>query len=204
MHKNANQSTGVQQDLGTETRPYTYTIEIQNNYTNPSTSVVTTDTLPDGIEFLGMNGSSDVMAVDAGFGIADPATGETPLQWTLGDLAPGQSVTIVYNAGIRYDYYGTDNGGNNRPTAVFDGRETTSTPIAHKTGFTNTAGLISTYKGSLVDTITPTDSDSASGGGHLHHHRQIGHARFRRSRDHGRRTRSRMPPRSTTPPTASS
>lgn len=160
VSKTANQSTGVQQDLGTETRPYSYTITVQNNYTNPSASVVVTDTLPDGVEFLGMSSGP---ALDAGFGVADLVTGETDLQWTLGTMAPGQTTTIVYNAGLRYDYYGTDNGGNNRPTALFDGSwETTSAVIQHKTGFTNTAGLVSQYKGSLPATITPTDSDSAS------------------------------------------
>lgn len=159
VSKTANQSTGVQQDLGTETRPYTYTIEVQNNYTNPSESVVVTDTLPDGVEFLGMSSGP---ALDAGFGVAALDTGETPLQWTLGSMAPGQTTTIVYNAGLRYDFYGTDNGGTNRPTADFSSTPATSAIIPHKTNFTNTAGLISAYKGSLPTTITPTDSDSAS------------------------------------------
>ncbi|MDA3935527.1 MAG: hypothetical protein PF636_01495, partial [Actinomycetota bacterium] len=160
VSKTANQSTGVQQDLGTETRPYTYTILIQNNYTNPSESVVVTDTLPDGVEFLGIASGP---ALDAGFGVHDPATGKTALQWTLGDLIAGETVEIVYDAGLRYDYYGTDNGGNNRPTAFFDGSwETTSAIIDHKTGFTNTAGLVSEYQGSLATPIFPTDSDSAA------------------------------------------
>ncbi len=159
--KTANQSTGVQQASGTETRAYSYTIEVQNNYTNPSYSVVVTDTVPDGVEFLGMAAGSDVATVDAGFGVPDPVTGETALQWTLGTMAPGELITLVYDTGVRYDYYGTAHGGNNRPTDVFDGRETTSTVVDHKTVFSNTAGSISEYKGSLPATITPTDSDSA-------------------------------------------
>ena len=54
VYKRANQSTSVQQDLGTTTRPYSYTLLVQNNYVNPSASVVVTDTLPDGVEYLGM------------------------------------------------------------------------------------------------------------------------------------------------------
>lgn len=160
VYKNANQSTSVQQATGTQTRAYSYEILVQNNYVNQSRSVVVTDTLPDGVEFLGMQGGSP--ALDAGYPSRDPATGRTDLKWTLGTLTAGQTVSIKYDTGIRYDYYGTDNGGTNRAHDDFVSIPATAAIIPHKTGFTNTANLASAYKGSLVATITPTDSDSAS------------------------------------------
>ena len=89
-------------------------------------------------------------------------TGETELKWTLGTMAPGASASITYAAGIRYDYYGTAQGGTNRTHDDFSSTPATAAVIAHKTGFTNTAGLASEYKGSLPTTITPSDSDSAA------------------------------------------
>ncbi len=71
-------------------------------------------------------------------------------------MAPGASQTITYDTGIRYDYYGTANGGNNDTTP------NAGTPVPHETVFPNTASLESEYRGSLPATITPTDSDSAS------------------------------------------
>ena len=43
------------------------------------------------------------------------------MQWTVGTLAAGETWTVTYGAGIRYDYYGTDNGGTNRPYDEFPG-----------------------------------------------------------------------------------
>lgn len=160
VHKDANQSTSVQQATGTQTRTYSYEILVQNNYVNQSRSVVVTDTLPDGVEFLGMQGGSP--ALDAGFPMRDTVSGTTALQWTLGTLAPGATVPIRYDTGIRYDYYGTANGGTNRAHDDFSSTPATAAIIAHKTDFTNTAMLTSEYKGSLPTTITPTDSDTAS------------------------------------------
>ncbi len=157
--KDANQSTGVQQATGTEGRAYTYTLDVQNNYTNPTASVVLTDTIPDGVEFLGVASGP---ALDPGYPVRDPATGITQLKWTLGTMAPGQNTTIVYDAGIRYDYYGTANGGTNRLTTDFVSTPATAAIIPHKTSFLNTAGLQSAYRGSLPATITPYDTDSAS------------------------------------------
>lgn len=159
VYKRANQSTSTQQDLGTTTRGYSYTLLVQNNYVNPSASVVVTDTLPDGVEFLGMNAGP---ALDAGYPQRDPASGKTYLKWTIGAMAPGATVSITYGAGLRYDYYGTDNGGTNRIHDDFTSAPASAAVIPHKTGFVNAAGLRGEYRGSLPATITPTDSDSAS------------------------------------------
>lgn len=153
--KTANQSTGIHQATGTEDRAYSYTLEVQNNYTNPTHSVVITDELPDGIEFLGMQSSH---TLDSGYPHRDPQTGRTRLQWTVGIMAPGESALITYRTGIRYDYYGTNNGGTNRDTADFSSDPATSSVIPNKTVFSNTANLTSEYRGSLDETITPTDS----------------------------------------------
>ena len=157
--KSANQSTGIHQATGTAARQYSYTIKVQNNYTNPSASVVVTDTIPDGIEFLGQTAGP---APDVGYPQRDPATGITLLKWTIGTMTPGQLVTLTYDTGIRYDYYGTANGGTNRPADDFSSMPATAAIIPNKTNFTNVAGLKSEYKGSLPATITPTQSDSAS------------------------------------------
>jgi fimbrial isopeptide formation D2 family protein/uncharacterized repeat protein (TIGR01451 family) len=144
VSKNKNQSTGVEQATGTLTRTYTYTIKVQNNYVNNTDSVVVTDTIPDGLEFLGVvSGPSP----DGGFPTRDTNTGITNLQWSLGTMAPGQSVNITYTAGIRYDYFGLNNGGTNRAHDNFSGTPPVGTPIADKTSFANTVELNALYFG---------------------------------------------------------
>ncbi|MDY0341490.1 MAG: isopeptide-forming domain-containing fimbrial protein, partial [Coriobacteriia bacterium] len=92
----------------------------------------------------------------------DPATGITTLVWDLGTMAAVDVETITVDTGIRYDYFGTDNGGNNRAHDDFLGDlDETSTPVPHKTTLTNDASLDAYY--------TPTDlyvslEDSASVG----------------------------------------
>lgn len=155
VRKSALQSTGVHQATGTEDRAYAYVLEIQNNYVNRTANVVVTDALPDGVEFLGVQSGP---ALDAGYPQRDPQTGVTQLKWTLGDMAAGASTLITYRSGIRYDYFGTDNGGTNRPTADLSTEPAPGGVIPNKTTFTNTANLTSEYRGSLDETITPTDS----------------------------------------------
>lgn len=160
VRKSANQTTGVHQATGTETRDYSYSLLIQNNHVNASRSVVVTDTLPDGVEFLGVTGGP---ALDIGYPQRDSATGVTLLQWSLGDMAPGAQQAITYTTGIRYDYFGTDNGGTNRAHDDFTSSQpATAAIVPNKTTFTNDAGLTSEYRGSLPDTITPTDAESES------------------------------------------
>ena len=96
---------------------YSYTIDVQNNYTGSTQNVVVVDKLADGIQFLGMNCREHVVHSSGGF--ADPrqfrrhyAHVEPRKRWS----ASGTQ-RIVYDTGIRYDYFGTDNGGNNRPNA---------------------------------------------------------------------------------------
>ncbi|MDO9175582.1 MAG: hypothetical protein Q7V62_12320, partial [Actinomycetota bacterium] len=139
--KAVHQSTGVEQATGTGARAFYYTIDVQNNYTGPSQSVVVTDTIPDGIEYLGPHGASpapDTVSRDA-------STGVTTLVWDLGAVPTSASRQLAYDAGIRYDYYGTDNGGVNRvdtstPTSSTAGEPIIKTASAKKT-FTNTAEL---------------------------------------------------------------
>jgi len=115
--KSANQSTGVEQATGTEDRVYEYTLDVQNNYINPTDKVVVVDTLPDGLEFLGViDGGDEPFSVER-----NSATGETILTWYInkvddepGSMAAGENWTVTYEVGIRYDYYGTDNTGTNR------------------------------------------------------------------------------------------
>lgn len=59
VSKVARQSTGVEQATGTVDRVYSYAIEVQNNYVNDTDHVVVTDTIPDGIEFLGVTSGHD-------------------------------------------------------------------------------------------------------------------------------------------------
>jgi uncharacterized repeat protein (TIGR01451 family)/fimbrial isopeptide formation D2 family protein len=139
--KNAHQSTGVEQATGTGARAFYYTIDLQNNYTGPSQSVVVTDTIPDGIEYLGPHGASpapDSVSRDA-------STGVTTLVWDLGTIATSGSRQLAYDAGIRYDYFGTNNGGVNRDdasalTSASAGQPIITDSSAKKT-FTNTANL---------------------------------------------------------------
>lgn len=152
--KSVLQSTGVEQATGTETHPYRYRLTVQNNYLNTTDDVVVTDTLPDGVEYLGITSGP---GLDAGFPVRDPATGVTTLQWTLGSMTAGTTTEMVYETGIRYDYFGTDNGGTNRPTASLVWPLGLGVPIPDKATLTNTAGLTAEYMGQPV-----TDEAEAS------------------------------------------
>jgi LPXTG-site transpeptidase (sortase) family protein len=162
VNKSANQSSGVEQVTGTTTETYSYTIEIQNNYAQNSDNVVITDTLPDGVEFLGVTTGP---ALDGGFPLRDNATGETVLQWTLGAMSASSNQVITYDAGIRYDYFGTNNGGTNRIHDDFSGAPASlGTPIPNKNSLQNTAELAADYTdtGVCTSTCAVTDSNSAS------------------------------------------
>lgn len=157
LTKSANQSTGVDQATGCGevilgSWPYTYTLTVQNNYVNVTNTVVVTDTIPDGIEYLGMAAgpAPDVIS-------RDNATGRTTLTWNIGDMAASQTWTVQYGTGIRYDYFGTNNGGTNRAYDNYSGTPPVGTPIPNKTALPNTADLTATYLGTPV-----TDSDDAS------------------------------------------
>ncbi len=146
VDKIVHQSTGVEQATGTIDRPYEYEIDVQNNYTNATDSVVVTDTLPDGIEYLGV--TSGHSCTDT----RDNATGITTIVCNLGTMAPGAHEEIHFDAGIRYDYFGTDNGGTNRIHDDFDGTPATGTPIPDKTVLTNHVDLAAQYQGSAITT----------------------------------------------------
>ncbi|MDZ4168464.1 MAG: isopeptide-forming domain-containing fimbrial protein [Coriobacteriia bacterium] len=156
LTKSANQSTALDQASGTQTRTFTHTVVVQNNYVRPTASVVMTDVVPDGIEYLGMVSGP---APDAGFPTTNTVTGEKTLRWTLGTFAPGQNTTIVYQTGIRYDWYGTANGGTNRPhdSALVP----TGTAIPNHTQLQNRVDLDARYRGTLPATISVVASDTA-------------------------------------------
>ena len=117
VDKTTQQSTGVEQATGTEGRVFHYSLDVQNNFVNVTNGVVVTDTLPDGVEFLGVTSGP---APDAGYPRRDSVTGATTLRWTVGDMSAAQLETIRYAAGIRYDYFGTADGGTTgpRPTSA--------------------------------------------------------------------------------------
>ncbi len=138
--KRANQSTGVEQATGTGGRRYSYTIDVQNNYVGATQSVVVTDTIPDGVEFLGMLAGP---APDGGFPSRDASTGVTTVRWTLGALAAAQQVTLTYAGGIRYDYFGSNNSGLQRAHDATSGPY--GTPILDGTTFTNRASLTGSW-----------------------------------------------------------
>lgn len=155
--KSANQSTGVEQATGTLERVYRYTLEVQNNYKEQTDDVVVVDTLPDGLEFLGVVDGPAPNDIER-----DLATGITTLTWNLGDLpaaTPGDepSWTVTYEAGIRYDYYGTENGGENREHDDFAETTDLGDPIINKTEFENIANLFSKFQGKPY-----TDQDTAT------------------------------------------
>jgi uncharacterized repeat protein (TIGR01451 family)/fimbrial isopeptide formation D2 family protein len=151
VNKSANQSTGVGQASGTQDWPYTYTIDVQNNYVGTTDDIEVTDTIPDGVEYLGVASGPDPDTA-----VRDDISGITTLTWNVGSLGASAGWTVTYNAGIRYDYYGTANGGTNRPHDDFDGDPPLGAPIADKTDFTNTADLYATWLGAPY-----TDSDTA-------------------------------------------
>jgi len=142
--KSVQQSTSVHQASGTQMRPYQYTLTTQNNFTAATDDVVLVDSLPDGVEFLGVVSGP---GPDPGYPQRDPATGITTVRWTFGTLAASEAVTIRYDAGIRYDYYGTDNGGTNRPADDFSGTAPTGTPVPDKRTFINTCDLTADFQG---------------------------------------------------------
>ncbi len=132
--------------------PYTYTIEVQNNYVNPTDNVLVTDDVPDGVEYLGISfgPAPDVDTRDADTGIRH-------LEWNVGDMTAGASWTVTYNAGIRYDYFGYNNSGTNRPYDDFSGAPDSLGAPVEKNAFTNTADLEAIYESTPV-----SDSDTAS------------------------------------------
>ncbi len=155
VNKSANQSTGVGQASGTLDWPYTYTIDVQNNYLLPTDNIVITDTIPDGVEYLGIASGPAPSSV-----VRDNVSGITTLTWNVGTLAASAGWTVTYNAGIRYDYFGTANGGTNRPHDDFDGDPPLGTPIPDKTTFQNRADLDCTFQG---DPFSDSDTAQVSG-----------------------------------------
>ena len=140
--KVAHQSTGVEQATGTgSARDYYYTIDVQNNYVGNTQSVVVTDTVPDGIEYLGPHGASPAPTSVS----RDASSGVTTLVWNLGEMATSASQQLAYDAGIRYDYFGTNNGGVNRSDATTLTTATAGAPILTSGGvkknFTNNVVL---------------------------------------------------------------
>jgi len=162
LKKTANQSTGIGQATGTGGRAYSYTILATNNLVNPTDDVVVTDQLPDGIEYLGSGTSPSGLTPLVS---RDASTGVTTLVWNLGTMDPMDIETITVDTGIRYDYFGTVNGGNNRPHDDFtSGLDETSTPVPHKTSLPNTATIEATYTGSLATPLDVELEDTASVG----------------------------------------
>jgi sortase A len=140
--KSADQSSGVEQVPGTLNKAYAYTLTIENNHLFKSNNITLTDKLPDGIEFLEMKSNHQL---DAGYPKRDAKTGETLLKWTIESLKPSQVEKISYKAGIRYDYFGSNNGGTNREHDTFSDSANLGKPIENKTVFTNQALLITDY-----------------------------------------------------------
>lgn len=67
-------------------------------------------------------------------------------------MGAGDLEEIRFDAGIRYDYFGTDNGGTNRTHDDFEGTSATVAPIPNKTVLTNHVELNADYQGSAIDT----------------------------------------------------
>ncbi len=155
--KSANQSTADDQATGCGELiggrwPYSYTITAQNNYVNQTDNVVVTDVIPDGIEYFGVTtGPAPTTAVRSN------TTGQWTLTWNLGTMAASASFSVTYSVGIRYDYFGTANGGTNRAYDNYTGTPLLGTPVPDQTTLHNTADLTCTYLG------TPySDSKDAS------------------------------------------
>jgi len=145
VNKTTEQSTGVEQASGTTDRVFHYSLQVRNNYLNTTNAVVLTDTLPDGLEYLGITSGPTPDTV-----VHDAITGKTTLTWDLGDMTASQVQDIRYAAGIRYDYYGIADGGTNRPTDDWSGTPALGVPVPDKTTFTNNAALTATYQGTPV------------------------------------------------------
>ncbi len=159
--KVAHQSTGVEQATGTgAARRYYYTIDVQNNYVGNTQSVVVTDTVPDGIEYLGPRGASPAPTSVS----RDASSGVTTLVWNLGEMATSASQQLAYDAGIRYDYFGTNNGGVNRSDATTLTTATAGAPILTSGGvkknFTNNVVLEGSW---LSSPATDTAQASVTG-----------------------------------------
>ena len=159
VSKSSNQSTSVAQATGCgdgagDARTYSYTITAQNNYKNECTDVTVTDAVPDGVEYLGVISGPVPNSVTR-----DTDTGVTTLQWDVGTLDAGDGWTVQYSAGVRYDYYGTFNGGTNRTYNDYSGTTPLGAPVEDKTALTNRAELDANYLGdpySDADTATVT------------------------------------------------
>ena len=126
----------------------------------PVAIVVVTDTIPDGIEFLGRDERSGARPRLSPTRPRRRASRE--LKWTLGTMAPGAIVTIIYDDRHPIRLLRHRQRRHQPHHDDFSSTPATAAIIPHKTDFTNTAGLTSEYHGSLPATITPTDSDSAS------------------------------------------
>ena len=156
--KVAHQSTGVEQATGTgAARRYHYTIDVQNNYVGATQSVIVTDTIPDGIEYLGPRGASPAPTSVS----RDGSSGVTTLVWNLGTMLTSASQTLAYDAGIRYDYFGFNNGGVNRSDATTLTTATAGTPILTSGGVKKTFTNNATLQGSWLS-IPATDSATAN------------------------------------------
>ncbi len=130
LTKKAVQSTGVSQDTGgcpTAMNPpvgagrvYSYDLIAENNTLGPSTNMIITDTLPDGIDYC----------ADQDTGTIKPAVtlngdGTTTLVYNLGTLAVGEKKTVSPPVAIRYTY---------RSNGALVPDDTLLTNTAHMTG----------------------------------------------------------------------
>lgn len=158
MRKSTNQSTGVEQATGTIDRQYSYVIEVQNNYVNDTDNVIVVDELPDGIEFLGITSDHSSECED----IRADDTGITTITCDLGTMGPGDQDVITFDAGIRYDYFGTDNGGTNRDHDDFDDPQDLGIPIPNKTNFVNHVDLDAQYQGTQITRQSKESSVTAA------------------------------------------
>lgn len=152
VSNSAHQSTGVEQATGTEDRVYNYSITVQNNYLEQTSDVSVLNQLPDGLEYLGVQAVwLNDLSIDPPpeTALRDPGTGITDLIWDIGDMEPGSTWRVEYAAALRYDYYGTDNGGNNRPHEDFVLEA--GTPIPNKKQFSSNASLEAWFLGELYN-----------------------------------------------------
>jgi len=147
-YKAASQSTADDQATGCGELiggrwPYSYTIMVRNNLVNQTDNVVVTDVIPDGIEYLGVTSGP---APDSA--TRSDNSGQWTLTWNVGPLAAAQNWTVTYAAGIRYDYYGTANGGTNRAYNDYTGAPgTLGTPVPDQVALTNSAVMNCFYLG---------------------------------------------------------
>ncbi len=158
LSKSATQSTADKQATGCGELPqggwpYTYTLEVQNNYTNPVTEVTIPDVLPDGVQYLGIDTPDPIHPAPPVETGPDIHTGQTTLTWGPFNMAAGETFKVVYKTGIRYDYFGTDGArGTNRPYNDYAWPSGFGTPVLNNTTFTNDAKLDAKYLGNPVET----------------------------------------------------